>query len=79
MSANLVNFFILKKQICLLLFMLSQVSSGHEDDMHTVQYTQETFLEEIKKKNSFVMFYAPWYVKYIYIFFSSSNFYLNLM
>ncbi|XP_043667732.1 thioredoxin domain-containing protein 5 homolog [Vespula pensylvanica] len=60
MSANLVNFFILKKQICLLLFMLSQVSSGHEDDMHTIQYTKETFLDEIKKKNSFVMFYAPW-------------------
>lgn len=71
MSANLVNFFILKKQICLLLFMLSQVSSGHEDDMHTIQYTKETFLDEIKKKNSFVMFYAPWYAKniYIYIFF----------
>ncbi|XP_035741453.1 thioredoxin domain-containing protein 5 homolog [Vespa mandarinia] len=60
MSSNLVNFFILRKQIYLLLFMLSQVSSGHEDDMHTIQYTKETFLDEIKKKNSFVMFYAPW-------------------
>ncbi|XP_043489531.1 thioredoxin domain-containing protein 5 homolog [Polistes fuscatus] len=60
MATNLVNLFILKKQIWLFLFMLSQVSSGHEDDMHTIQYTKETFLDEIKKKNSFVMFYAPW-------------------
>ncbi|KAK2578309.1 hypothetical protein KPH14_002584 [Odynerus spinipes] len=60
MAPSFVNFVIFKKQICFFLFMLSQVSSGHEDDMHTVQYTKDTFLDEIKEKNNFVMFYAPW-------------------
>lgn len=57
------NFVVFKTQICFFLFMLSQVSNGHEDDMYTVQYTKETFLDEIKEKNNFIMFYAPWYAK----------------
>lgn len=47
-------------QVFLVLFVLSQVGSGHEDDTRTVQYTQENFASEIKKNNHFVMFYAPW-------------------
>lgn len=48
--------------------MLSQVSSEQEGQplvdhhVHTVQYTKDNFSSEIKKKNHFVMFYAPWYV-----------------
>lgn len=44
----------------LLLFVLSQLGSGHEDDARTVQYTQENFAAELEKKNHFIMFYAPW-------------------
>lgn len=41
--------------------MLSQVNSEQED-VHTVQYNKDNFSTEIKKKNHFVMFYAPWCV-----------------
>lgn len=52
----------LKKHILLFIFMLSQVKSEQEETLHTVQYTKDNFSSEIKKKNHFVMFYAPWYV-----------------
>jgi hypothetical protein len=29
-------------------------------DIHTVQYTSDTFSIEVLKKNHFVMFFAPW-------------------
>lgn len=51
-----------KRWILLFLFMLSQVINGHDEDEHTPQYTNENFSAEIKKKNHFVMFYAPWWV-----------------
>lgn len=59
-SLNNVN---LKKQIFLLVFVLSQVNSEQEDskNIHTTQYTNDNFSAEIKKQNHFVMFYAPWY------------------
>ncbi|XP_053971858.1 thioredoxin domain-containing protein 5 [Hylaeus anthracinus] len=50
----------LKRHIFLFIFMLSQVNSEEEDKVHTVQYNKDNFLSEIKKKNHFVMFYAPW-------------------
>ncbi|EZA46706.1 Thioredoxin domain-containing protein [Ooceraea biroi] len=40
--------------------MLSQVSSGHDEDVHTLQYTSVNFSSEIAKRNHFIMFYAPW-------------------
>ncbi|XP_015590317.1 thioredoxin domain-containing protein 5 homolog [Cephus cinctus] len=50
----------IRKGIYLLLFVLAQIAFAHEEDVHTVQYNEETFPEEIVKKNHFVMFYAPW-------------------
>lgn len=52
----------LMKHIFLIVFMLSQVKSEEEDNLHTLQYTKDNFSSEIEKKNHFVMFYAPWYV-----------------
>lgn len=60
MAINLAEFIASKRQILFCLFMLSQVSNGHDKDAHTLQYTNENFSTEIKKKNHFVMFYAPW-------------------
>lgn len=40
--------------------LLYNVTAAHEDDVHTVQYTDETFSTELPKKNHFIMFYAPW-------------------
>ncbi|XP_069692492.1 thioredoxin domain-containing protein 5 homolog isoform X2 [Periplaneta americana] len=36
------------------------LSSAHDNDIHTVQYTSDTFSTEVPKKNHFVMFFAPW-------------------
>ncbi|XP_015113214.1 thioredoxin domain-containing protein 5 homolog [Diachasma alloeum] len=36
------------------------ITTAHEDDVHTVQYTEENFSTELPKKNHFIMFYAPW-------------------
>lgn len=60
MTINPAEFIVSKRQILFCLFMLSQVSKGHDEDSHTLQYTNENFSAEIKKKNHFVMFYAPW-------------------
>lgn len=60
MTINLVDFIASKRQILFFLFVLSQVSNGHDEDVHTLQYTSDNFSEEIKKKNHFIMFYAPW-------------------
>lgn len=60
MIANSVNINASKRQILIFLFMLSQLSNGHDDNVHTLQYKNENFSTEIKKKNHFVMFYAPW-------------------
>ncbi|KAH0945787.1 hypothetical protein HN011_000786 [Eciton burchellii] len=54
------NFVAWKQQILLFLFMLSQISSGHDEGIYTLRYTSENFSMEIVKKNHFVMFYAPW-------------------
>lgn len=61
MTTYLLSSSMLKKYILLFIFMLSQVNSEQED-VHTVQYNKDNFSTEIKKKNHFVMFYAPWYV-----------------
>lgn len=60
MAAGPANFVLLKRQILFLVFILSQVSNGHDEDVHTLQYTSENFSAEIIKKNHFIMFYAPW-------------------
>lgn len=36
------------------------VALGHEDDVHTIQLTKDTFDSEVKDLNYFVMFFAPW-------------------
>lgn len=59
MSANSLNFIMLKKYIFLFIFMLSQVNS-EQDHVYAIQYTKDNFLTEIQKKNHFIMFYAPW-------------------
>ncbi|KAH0566889.1 thioredoxin domain-containing protein 5 homolog [Cotesia glomerata] len=40
--------------------LLIQLASTHDEDVHTVQYNEETFPTEVPKKNHFIMFYAPW-------------------
>ncbi|XP_020280048.1 thioredoxin domain-containing protein 5 homolog [Pseudomyrmex gracilis] len=60
MTINLVDFIASKRQILFFLFVLSQVSNGYDEEVHTLQYTSDNFSEKIKKKNHFVMFYAPW-------------------
>ncbi|XP_057326193.1 thioredoxin domain-containing protein 5 homolog [Microplitis mediator] len=40
--------------------LLIQLASSHDEDVHTVQYNEETFPTEVQKKNHFIMFYAPW-------------------
>lgn len=60
MAINPADFIASKRQILFFLFMLSQVSNGHDEDVFTLQYTNENFSKEIEKKNHFVMFYAPW-------------------
>ncbi|XP_076619033.1 thioredoxin domain-containing protein pretaporter [Colletes latitarsis] len=50
----------LKKHVLLFIFMLSQVNSEEEEHVHTIQYNKDNFSEEIKNKNHFIMFYAPW-------------------
>ncbi|KAL6255752.1 hypothetical protein P5V15_012995 [Pogonomyrmex californicus] len=60
LSPVIVDFDVSKRRILLLLFVLSQVGHGHEEDVHTLQYTHDNFSEEIGKRNHFVMFYAPW-------------------
>lgn len=35
-------------------------SSEHDNDIHTIQYTSESFSAEVPKKNHFIMFFAPW-------------------
>lgn len=59
MARSFLSSVMLKRHVYFLLFVLSQVG-GSEDDLHTVQYTKENFSSELKKKNHFVMFYAPW-------------------
>lgn len=39
----------------------------HDDDVYTIQYNTENFSEEMPKRNHFIMFYAPWYVRMVYI------------
>ncbi|KAG7207978.1 hypothetical protein KM043_009558 [Ampulex compressa] len=56
MSASLLNI-LLKKRIYFLLIVLSQIGNGHGD---VPRYTEENFLTEVKKKNHFIIFYAPW-------------------
>lgn len=60
MAINPTDFIVSKRRILLFVFMLNQVSSGHDEDVHTAQYTNKNFSAEIKKQNHFVMFYAPW-------------------
>ncbi|KYM80458.1 hypothetical protein ALC53_09008 [Atta colombica] len=52
-----------KRWILLLLFVLSQTSHGHDEDAHTLRYTHDNFSIEVGKKNHFVMFYAPCFLK----------------
>lgn len=35
---------------------------AHDGDIHTIQYTSDTFSIEVPKNNHFVMFFAPWLV-----------------
>lgn len=49
-----------RKSIFLLVLTLIYCGFAHEEDVHTVQYNEETFKEAIGKKNHFIMFYAPW-------------------
>ncbi|XP_051173292.1 thioredoxin domain-containing protein 5 homolog [Leptopilina boulardi] len=44
------------------LFALTLIYCGfaHEEDVHTIQYNEETFKDAISKKNHFIMFFAPW-------------------
>ncbi|KAM0730141.1 Thioredoxin domain-containing protein 5-like protein [Formica fusca] len=60
MAINYADFIASKRQILFFLFMLSQVSNGHNEDVHTLQYTSENFSTEIETMDHFVMFYAPW-------------------
>ncbi|XP_003700431.1 thioredoxin domain-containing protein pretaporter [Megachile rotundata] len=61
MTANSLNFIMSKKHLFLIVFMLSQVSSQQEEEsIQAIQYSKDNFSSEIKKKNHFVMFYAPW-------------------
>ncbi|XP_076239599.1 thioredoxin domain-containing protein pretaporter [Calliopsis andreniformis] len=60
MTVHSSNSIMWKKHILLFIFMLSQVKSEQEETLHTVQYTNDNFSTEIKKKNHFIMFYAPW-------------------
>ncbi|XP_050466550.1 thioredoxin domain-containing protein 5 homolog [Cataglyphis hispanica] len=60
MATNSADFTALKRQILLFLFMLSQVSNGHNEDVYTLQYTSENFSTEIETMDHFVMFYTPW-------------------
>jgi len=41
-------------------FSLVGLGATHDDDLHTIKYTEDTFPIEVPKKNHFVMFYAPW-------------------
>ncbi|XP_046734653.1 thioredoxin domain-containing protein 5 homolog [Diprion similis] len=52
----------LPKIIALLITFLTYQSEviAHDDDVHTLQYSAETFPVEIAKKDHFIMFYAPW-------------------
>lgn len=38
----------------------NRVAFGHEDDVYNIKLTKETFDNEIKESNFFVMFFAPW-------------------
>ncbi|XP_070166517.1 thioredoxin domain-containing protein 5 homolog [Polyergus mexicanus] len=60
MAISSADFIASKRQILLFLFMLSQVSNGHDEDVHTLQYTSENFSTAIETMDHFVMFYAPW-------------------
>ncbi|GAB1862216.1 Thioredoxin domain-containing protein 5 [Camponotus japonicus] len=60
MAINSTDFIASKRQLLFFLFILSQVSNGHDEDVFTLQYTSENFSTKIKTKNHFVMFYAPW-------------------
>lgn len=42
------------------IFFTLQSVLAHDDDVHTVQYSADTFPVELAKKDHFVMFYAPW-------------------
>ncbi|XP_012263697.2 thioredoxin domain-containing protein 5 homolog [Athalia rosae] len=48
------------KYLIFVLFVTFQTVIAHEDDVHTIQYTADTFPIEVAKKDHFVMFYAPW-------------------
>ncbi|XP_011159540.1 thioredoxin domain-containing protein 5 homolog [Solenopsis invicta] len=54
------NFVVSKHRVLLLLFVLSRTGHGHDEEEHTLQYTDDNFSTEVAKKNHFVMFYAPW-------------------
>jgi hypothetical protein len=36
------------------------LSIARGNDIHTIQYTSDTFSAQVPKKNNFVMFFAPW-------------------
>lgn len=63
MTRRSTSIVMLTKHILVFLFLLSQVNSEQDEEAaqhNTVQYNKDNFATEIKKKNHFVMFYAPW-------------------
>ncbi|GAB0094447.1 Thioredoxin domain-containing protein 5 homolog [Sergentomyia squamirostris] len=46
--------------LLLLASVLLQTVLCHEEDVHTIKLTSETFEKELKESNYFVMFFAPW-------------------
>ncbi|XP_066581496.1 thioredoxin domain-containing protein 5 homolog [Prorops nasuta] len=62
---NSIYFNPFKVRLLMILFfvlsVIAEIGICYEDEVvHTVRYTKDNFADEIKKKNHFVMFYAPW-------------------